>query len=123
MTAIPDPWGEEFIKSTDEMLKPALVAWMDANPTISEDLLALMVEQVVQSIFFDRTTAAGEGEAVEVSDKDRIARLLAELEDLPPEEREAAIAALSDDDRAAVGDAELEAAEAAEDDDELGGEA
>jgi hypothetical protein len=120
---IPDPWGEDFSKSTDEMLKPALVAWMDANPTISEDLLALMVEQVVQSIFFERTTAAVEGEAVEMSDKDRIPRLLAELEDLPPEEREAAIAALSDDDRAAVPGAELEATEAAEDDDELGGEA
>jgi hypothetical protein len=119
---IPDPWGEDFSKSTDEMLKPALVAWMDANPTISEDLLALMVEQVVQSIFFERTTA-GEGEAVEMSDEDRTARLEADLEDLPPEEREADIASLSDEDRAAVRDADLEAEEAAEDDEELGGEA
>ncbi len=54
---------------------------------------------------------------------ERIARLLAELDELPSEEREAVIAALSDEDRAAVLEAELEAAEAAEDDAELGGEA
>jgi hypothetical protein len=53
----------------------------------------------------------------------RIARLLAELDELPAEEREARIAALSDKDRAAVLPAELEATEAAEDDAELGGEA
>jgi hypothetical protein len=57
----------------------------------------------------------------EMSDEDRIDRLEAELEDLPPEEREAGIASLSDEDRAAVRDADLEATEAAEDDDELGG--
>jgi hypothetical protein len=56
-------------------------------------------------------------------DKDRIDRLEAELEDLPPEEREADIASLPAEDRAAVRDADLEAEEAAEDDDELGGEA
>ena len=55
--SIHDPWGEDFVKSTDEMLKPALAAWIDANPTISEELLALMVEEVVQSIFFERTSA------------------------------------------------------------------
>ena len=57
------------------------------------------------------------------SDKDRIDRLEAELEDLPPEEREADIALLSDEDRPGVRAADLEAEEAAEDDDELGGEA
>jgi hypothetical protein len=62
-------------------------------------------------------------EAVEMSDEDRTARLEADLEDLPPEEREADIASLSDEDRAAVRDADLEAEEAAEDDEELGGEA
>jgi hypothetical protein len=49
--------------------------------------------------------------------------LLAELDELPSEEREAVIAALSDKDRAVVLGAELEATEAAEDDAELGGEA
>jgi hypothetical protein len=49
--------------------------------------------------------------------------LEAELEDLPPEEREADIASLSDEDRAGVRAADLEAEEAAEDDEELGGEA
>jgi Mg/Co/Ni transporter MgtE len=62
-------------------------------------------------------------EAVEMTDENRIARLAAEIEDLPFEEREAVIASLSDDDRAAVRDAQLEHREAAEDDDELGGEA
>jgi hypothetical protein len=56
-----------------------------------------------------------------MSDEDRIDRLEAELEDLPPEEREVGIASLSDEDRAAVRDADLEAEEAAEDDEELGG--
>ena len=56
-------------------------------------------------------------------DKDRIDRLEAELEDLPPEEREADIASLSTEDRAGVRAADLEAEEAAEDDEELGGEA
>ena len=60
--------------------------------------------------------------AMEMSD-DRIARLLAELDELPSEEREKVIAALSDGDRAVVLPAELEATEAAEDDAELGGEA
>jgi hypothetical protein len=55
--SISDPWGEDFIKSTDELLKPALVAWIDANPAISEELLALMVEEVVQAIFFERASA------------------------------------------------------------------
>jgi hypothetical protein len=47
------------------------------------------------------------------------------LEGLPFEEREALIASLSEDDRAAVWDAQLEAGQAAvpEDDEELGGEA
>ena len=54
---IPDPWGEDFIKSTDEVLRPALVAWMDANPTVSEHLLTLMVDETVQSIFFERTSS------------------------------------------------------------------
>ena len=60
-----------------------------------------------------------------MTDEDRIARLAAEIEDLPFEEREAVIASLSDDDRSAVWDAQLEASEAAvpEDDEELGGEA
>jgi hypothetical protein len=58
-------------------------------------------------------------------DQDRIARLVAELEDLPLEEREAAIASLSDDDRAGVWDAQLKDSDAAlpDDDEELGGEA
>lgn len=59
---------------------------------------------------------------MEISE-DRIARLLAELDELPSEERETVIAALSDEDRAAVQDAGLVASEAAEDDAELGGEA
>ena len=63
MRDIHDPWGDDFIKSTDEVLKPALVAWIDANPTISEELLALMVEEVVQAIFFERTSALGEEES------------------------------------------------------------
>jgi Mg/Co/Ni transporter MgtE len=58
---------------------------------------------------------------MEMSD-DRIARLLADLDELPSEEREKVIAALSDEDRAAVQGAELEVTEAAEDDAELGGE-
>jgi len=60
-----------------------------------------------------------------MTDEDRIARLLAGLEDLAFEEREALIASLSEDDRAAVWDAQLEASEAEvpEDDEELGGEA
>jgi Mg/Co/Ni transporter MgtE len=45
-------------------------------------------------------------EVLEMTDEDRIARLLAELEDLPFEEREALIASLSEDDRAAVWDAQ-----------------
>jgi hypothetical protein len=59
------------------------------------------------------------------ADEERIARLVAELEELPFEEREAAIASLSDEDRTAVWDAELKASEAVlpEDDEELGGEA
>ena len=64
-------------------------------------------------------------EVLEMTDEDRIARLLAGLEDLAFEEREALIASLSEDDRAAVWDAQLEASEAEvpEDDEELGGEA
>ena len=54
---------------------------------------------------------------------ERIARLLADFDELPSEEREKAIAALSDGDRAVVLGAQLEATEAAEDDAELGGEA
>jgi len=55
---------------------------------------------------------------------ERIARLIAQLDELPPEEREAAIDALSSEDRAAVFEAELEEHEAALplDEDELGGE-
>ena len=64
-------------------------------------------------------------EVLEMTDEDRIARLLAELEDLPFEEREAVIASLPDDDRTAVWDAQLKDSETAvpEDDEELGGEA
>jgi hypothetical protein len=62
MRGIHDPWGEDFIKSTDGILKPALLTWIDANPMISEQLLALMVEEVVQAIFFERTSAGGEDE-------------------------------------------------------------
>jgi hypothetical protein len=55
---------------------------------------------------------------------DRIARLHAELEELPFEEREAEIAELPEEDREGVWAAELEESDAAspEDDDELGGE-
>jgi hypothetical protein len=64
-------------------------------------------------------------EALEMTDEDRIARLVAEIEDLPFEKREAVIASLSDDDRSAVWDAQLNESEGAvpEDDEELGGEA
>jgi len=58
---------------------------------------------------------------MEMSD-DRIARLLAELDELESEEREAVLAALSEQDRARVLHAELDATEAAEDDAEFGGE-
>jgi len=57
---------------------------------------------------------------------ERIARLIDELRELPADEREAAIEALSIEDRAAVWAAELEESDAAvqkEDDEELGGEA
>jgi len=59
------------------------------------------------------------------TDADRLARLVAELEELPFDEREAAIAALSEEDREAVWAVELEESETAvpEDDAELGGEA
>jgi len=56
------PWGDDFIRSTDEVLKRALVAWIDANPTISEQLVALTVEEVVQAIFFERTSEPDEEE-------------------------------------------------------------
>jgi len=68
-------------------------------------------------------------EAVAMSDDpeaERIARLIDELRELPADEREAAIEALSIEDRAAVWAAELEESDAAvqkEDDEELGGEA
>jgi hypothetical protein len=56
--------------------------------------------------------------------EERITRLAAEVEALPFEEREAFISALSDDDRAAVWDAQAEEVEEAvpDDDEELGGE-
>ena len=54
---------------------------------------------------------------------DRIALLIEELDELPPDEREAAIAALPDADREAVWAAELAAAEEVGDDDDLGGQA
>jgi len=60
------------------------------------------------------------------AEAERIARLIDELRDLPHDEREAAIEALSIEDRAAVWAAELEESDAAvqeEDDEELGGEA
>jgi len=55
---------------------------------------------------------------------DRVARLIGELDELPFEEREAAIAKLSEEDREAVWAAKLEQSESAlpENDDELGGE-
>jgi isopropylmalate/homocitrate/citramalate synthase len=55
---------------------------------------------------------------------DRVARLIAELNELPFEEREAAIAKLSETDREAVWATELEQSESVlpEDEDELGGE-
>jgi len=58
-----------------------------------------------------------------MTDEDRIARLVAEIEDLPFEEREAVIASLSDDDRTAVWDAQLKDSETAvpDDDEEVGG--
>jgi hypothetical protein len=54
----------------------------------------------------------------------RIARLVAEVEGLPFEEREAFISTLSDDDRAAVWDAQAKEVDEVvpEDDEELGGE-
>ena len=54
---------------------------------------------------------------------DRIALLMAELDELPFEERETAIAELPDADRAAVRAAELEALDDVlpDDDEELGG--
>ncbi len=59
-----------------------------------------------------------------MTDEDRIDRLVAQVDALPFEEREAFISTLSDDDRAAVWDAQAEAIEEAlpEDDEELGGE-
>ena len=55
---------------------------------------------------------------------DRIARLVALLEELPFEEREAAIAALQHEDRTAVLEAEAQAdQEVLPEEDELGGEA
>jgi hypothetical protein len=58
-----------------------------------------------------------------MGDDERIARLIDELEDLPFEEREAAIRTLAEQDREAVWAAELEASAKAlpEDNDELGG--
>jgi hypothetical protein len=60
-----------------------------------------------------------------MSGNERIARLIDKTADLPFEEREAAIHALSEEDREAVWAAELEAGEAVApaDDAELGGEA
>jgi hypothetical protein len=59
----------------------------------------------------------------EDADRERLELLLAELEELPYEEREAAIAALSEEQREAVWAAELEASDEAlpDDDEELGG--
>ena len=55
---------------------------------------------------------------------DRIARLVDQLDELPFEEREAAIAALPHEDRTAVLEAEAQAEqEVLPDEDELGGEA
>jgi hypothetical protein len=54
-------------------------------------------------------------------DQGRLEQLLVELDELSYEEREAAIAALSENDREAVWAAELEASDAARpDDEELG---
>jgi hypothetical protein len=55
---------------------------------------------------------------------DRIARLVAELNELPIEEREEAIARLPEHDREAVWELQLEESDEAlpEDDEELGGE-
>jgi hypothetical protein len=59
----------------------------------------------------------------ENADRERLEQLLVELEELPYEAREAAIAALSDKEREAVWAAELEASVEAlpDDDEELGG--
>ena len=58
----------------------------------------------------------------EHADRERLEQLLVELEALPYEEREAAIAALSEDEREAVWAAELEASDEVlpDDDEELG---
>ena len=55
---------------------------------------------------------------------ERIARLIADLNELPFEEREAAIAKLPENDREAVWEVQLEDSDEAlpEDDEELGGE-
>ena len=54
---------------------------------------------------------------------DRITRLIAELDELPIEDREAAVAALPHEDRTAVLNAEAEAEdEVLPEDEELGGE-
>jgi hypothetical protein len=55
--------------------------------------------------------------------KERIARLVAELEELPFEAREAFLSTLSDEDRASVWEAQLEEVEEVvpDDDEELGG--
>jgi hypothetical protein len=72
-----------------------------------------------------RRTVMVSGHDEPLGDEERIARLVAEVEDLPFEEREAVIASLSDDDRSAVWDAQLNESEkdVPEDDEELGGEA
>jgi hypothetical protein len=59
-----------------------------------------------------------------MADEDRISRLVAQVDALPFEQREAFISTLSDDDRAAVWDAQAEEVEDVlpEDDGELGGE-
>jgi hypothetical protein len=55
--------------------------------------------------------------------KERIARLVAELEELPFEAREVFLSTLSDEDRASVWEAQLEEVEEVvpDDDEELGG--
>jgi hypothetical protein len=55
--------------------------------------------------------------------EERIARLVAELEELPFEAREAFLSTLSDEDRASVWEAQLEEVEEVvpDDDEELGG--